>query len=273
VRSTISSVAVPGIRTRSTSRDCRSHHRGVRRFFPKGAARHLWLVVLAPVVVGLTIAIATRTWQPWSNTRSDSTEVRLFDPVPRGTLMPRFTKVSYERGTCNASSNVDPAPEVARCFSRRFILDPCWGALGDKLTCVVSPWSNQAVMLTVTRYTFFIGKPPHYKTIDWNPRSALPPPDAPFAEGHDTDNVVESQPPWAMQLENGDRCVMVSGATYTIAGQRANYICDPTGDFAQEADGAWVIGYPDKSRRLWEVAYLRADSSETRRTSVSMAWY
>ncbi len=219
--------------------------------------------------------MATGAWQPWhtASTRPERTNIHLFDPMlETGPLATHFSKVIHVNGSCNAESNVDPVPETSRCFAGNSIYDPCWGVLSTRVICVLTPWSTEVVVLTVQTYTFFVGKPPRWKTITWDPRSDEPPPSAPFGPGRPLD-VTKTEPAWALQLANGKRCIMVSGATYTVAGQRANYICSQTGDFYGPEAVDWVIGYPDRTRSPWDVAYLPAGQVDTETILVLDAWY
>jgi len=69
--------------------------------------------------------------------------------------------------------------------------------------------------------------------------------------------------PWALELANGERCTLLTGATAPIAGLRLNYGCD---------GGASVLGDIDRSQPLWVVNYLADGGYATTLVPVSAAW-
>jgi hypothetical protein len=128
-----------------------------------------------------------------------------------------------------------------RCITGNIILDPCFDSAArdpNIVVCADSPWAHSAVLLRLTE-------------------------PLPVAAG----NAGWEHPelPWALELANRDRCVVASGATFMVAGLRANYAC---------ATGAWVIGEVDRRRPPWSVFYLRSrDSSVLQAVGVRVAWY
>lgn len=233
-------------------------------------ARHLWLVILAPVVVGIvvavTVAILTGAWSPLGHDESLArTEVRLYAVSLFG--QPRALDIAgKDTGSCSRS-NVNPVPNAYHCVGNRFVYDPCFGDYGVDLVCVGSPWVESGIRFDVRRFRFFI--PETGRTVEWNPRGSAPFPDV--ARSGDGD-VTKAEPPWAVELANGQRCVLVSGATFVVAGQRGNYQCSKKTGF-NAGRGSWLLGEPDRVGPLWRASYLPDGAFETHQVEVEVAWY
>ena len=69
--------------------------------------------------------------------------------------------------------------------------------------------------------------------------------------------------PWALELANGERCTLLTGATAVLAGQRLNYGCE---------GGGYVLGEVDQRRQVWTVSYLAADAFASELVPVSVVW-
>lgn len=71
--------------------------------------------------------------------------------------------------------------------------------------------------------------------------------------------------PWALELVNGRRCILLTGATASVAGMRINYGCP---------DGAQVVGEIDRRLPRWRVFYGTATRSLFQeQVGVATAWY
>jgi hypothetical protein len=137
-------------------------------------------------------------------------------------------------------------------------------------------WKLIAVSHT-TSSTTPAGGPPRI-----NASSALIPPwERTFdPEHHPTDMAAYRRPslrrlpPWAIELANGQRCVFLSGATYTVAGMRANYSCNAKGGGLVDQNTGWIVGAPSWSRPLWSVLYAPNQTAKTfEEVDVYVAWY
>ncbi|MEK6275534.1 MAG: hypothetical protein AABM30_09370 [Actinomycetota bacterium] len=82
-------------------------------------------------------------------------------------------------------------------------------------------------------------------------------------------------PPWALELSNGERCIFTSGATFTVAGKRGNYFCPHGGRdrFGNQAE-AWVVGTPNRSLALWRALYAESREAQSfKEVTIYVAWY
>ena len=112
--------------------------------------------------------------------------------------------------------------------------------MGDEkqLACPVEgPWSQRVVLLTLT------------DALQNIPRKGLPP---------------EPTLPWAIELANGRRCSLFTGATAPVAGRRINYGCP---------GGFQVVGDIDRSSALLRVFFQAENASALEQVDVAVAWY
>lgn len=171
------------------------------------------------------------------------TQVRIFTPFVGGNLSIGLAVTSEVSGSCFASSVASSErPDAWRCTSDNAILDPCFeNLLGDDktLACAEDPFSANVVMLTLT--------------------SDLPDPTV-----TDEPDFMTSLP-WALELDNGQQCTLLTGATAPVAGMRINYGC---------TDGAQVVGEIDRTLPLWRVFYQAASKSlSLNQVGITTAWY
>lgn len=158
--------------------------------------------------------------------RRDAAHPHRDSPV-RAARLTNFRVADRDHGQCNLPSNVDPGvAEAHRCFGAdrhmfqghrvTYIHDPCMDILlppdrgKDRLACVANPWTRRVALFTVKTWTEPTRRPPYVRYVE-RPvyrRSSI-----------------GRSPAWALELENGQRCVFVSGATGVIADMRWNYFC------------------------------------------------
>jgi hypothetical protein len=151
-------------------------------------AKHLWLVMIAPIVVGvvsaLTTAMVTGDFRPWENRATlTRTELRLYTA---GTVfgLPAGMKITgTAKGVCNEDSNVLRVPEAHRCSGGKYICDPCLeaGTPDFSLVCVDAPWENKAIRFRPTAFYYLLrgkkyGKYGKYVKVPANNPSPAPPP-------------------------------------------------------------------------------------------------
>jgi hypothetical protein len=71
--------------------------------------------------------------------------------------------------------------------------------------------------------------------------------------------------PLQIRLTNGELCSFAGGATATVAGMRLNYGC---------ANGAWLVGSPNRSSAIWTILYLSSlKSSHASPMGITTAWW
>lgn len=191
------------------------------------------------LILAMTLAIAAGAQES-----PVATTVRIFTPFNAGGLVVGLASTAELSGSCFTSSVATPErPDAWRCSSDNAILDPCFqDILGDATTlaCAQEPFSANVVLLTLT--------------------AALPESGASASE-----TPAFSGLPWALELENGQQCTLLTGATAPIAGLRINYGC---------SDGSLVAGSMDRSLPVWRVFYQAATRSlSLDQTGVVTAWY
>jgi hypothetical protein len=175
------------------------------------------------------------------NVAASGTNVRYLLPYTPDGLNPALTVTGHETGACDVSAAAADRPDAWRCISTA-ALDPCFenpfGAVDPpiELACLNSPWSRDVVLFSST--------------------APLPREKDPAAEQAEA-------PPWALELANGVRCDLITGATAVYAGLRLNYGCTGQGV---------VIGEPDRGDPLWTVSYLPPNGLATERVAVTVAW-
>jgi hypothetical protein len=147
-----------------------------------------------------------------------------------------------ESGSCFTRSLASSTrPDAWRCSAGNAILDPCYQRImGDEkqLACPVGgPWPANIVLLTLTQ-------------------------PLPQEEGKEASR--DSALPWALELANGQRCTMFTGATAPVAGMRINYGCP---------GGFIVVGDIDRSQPLWRVFVEGEKSIALEQVDVTAAWF
>jgi len=131
------------------------------------------------------------------------TQIKLLTPFGQNGLSIGLAVTQRVNGDCFAPSVASPSrPDAWRCSSGNGILDPCYQRIlggENQLACPVGgPWPANVVLLTLT------------KPLPSEPRKE---------SGRDTTL------PWALELANGLRCTLFTGATAPVAGMRINYGC------------------------------------------------
>lgn len=194
--------------------------------------RLAWLLALG---VCLAMGFAQQT------VAAGPTQVRIFKPFnPNGDLVVGLAVTGKIEGSCWTESLAAPGrPDAWRCMAGNTIYDPCFASLaGSELACAQEPWAANAVLLTLH-----------------SPLPERTAPTGPLLTGL----------PWALELENGRRCTLLTGATTGIAGMRLNYGC--TGD-------TYAVGDIDRSLPRWRVFFgTQHRSLALDQVGVVTAWY
>jgi hypothetical protein len=177
--------------------------------------------------------------QPAAPTR---TQIKLLTPFGPAGLSIGMAVTEKVNGTCFAASAASPSrPDAWRCSSGNGILDPCYQRiLGDEkqLACPVGgPWPANVVLLTLTQ----------------------PLSNEPRKETNRADTL-----PWALELANGQRCTLMTGAMPPVAGMRINYGCP---------GGFQVVGDIDRTGPVWRVFSQGEKSIALEQVDVAVAWY
>jgi hypothetical protein len=168
-----------------------------------------------------------------------ATQVKLFAPIGPQGLNAGLTASQTLTGTCFGGSAKDPGRSDAwRCSPDSTIYDPCFTDPSNpgSLACAINPWSASVVMLQLSR---------------------------PLPTQFQNSDATGTALPWALELTNGQHCLILGGATVTIAGMRLNYGC-PAGS---------VAGDPDRTASFWKVFYQAGSASQLSQVNVAVAWY
>ena len=194
------------------------------------------LIVAFAMAAGLTALAAEPPAAP------ARTQIKLLTPFGPAGLSIGMAVTEKVNGSCFTSSNASASrPDAWRCSSGSGILDPCYQRiLGDEkqLACPVGgPWPANVVLLTLTQ----------------------PLPSEPRKEISRADTL-----PWALELANGQRCTLMTGAMPPVAGMRINYGCP---------GGFQVVGDIDRAGPVWRVFFQGEKSIALEQVDVAVAWF
>lgn len=172
---------------------------------------------------------------------SPATQVKFMTPFQSGHLGIGISVTSRGSGKCFAVSAASSSrPDAWRCMIDNAIHDPCFqNVMGDPnvLACPDAPWTANVSLLTLT------------SPLPAEKRGQL---------------VWKDNLPWALELANGQRCSLFTGATAPIAGMRINYGC---------SGGFIVVGDIDRSQPVWRVFFQGEKSIALEPVDVAVAWY
>ena len=212
-----------------------------------------WLLALLgtlSVLTALAPLAATgqeATPEPGASTPA-RTDIRYVIPYTPDGLNPALTVTDTLAGDCTAGSITAPdRPDAFDCLGDGFqVFDPCFenpfapiDGPGE-VACVLDPFGTEVVVLTIE------GGLPREK--------ATPQGDDPFAPW---------DLPWALELANGDRCTLLHGTLYPLAGQTVYYGCEQRGA---------ILGTVDHEQAVWTVNYLADGEVVSGLVDVTAAW-
>src|SRR4051812_13115791 len=158
---------------------------------------------------------------------------------PNGKLAPGFRVLATRHGRCGSSSTVDGRPGSWRCFSGRFLYDPCFAltrAGSRVVACPERPWSRRVVLLRLGRPT---GAWQHYRR--------------------------RTDYPWGIRTTTGKLCFSLAAtATGSVAGRRITYQCE---------GGGLLAGYVHRDRAQWTIRFARnAGVERTKQVGITDVW-
>jgi hypothetical protein len=177
-----------------------------------------------------------------SSSPQPRTQIKLLTPFGPNGLSIGMAVTEKVTGSCFTGSLASPSrPDAWRCSSGNGLLDPCYQRiLGDEkqLACPVGgPWPANVALLTLD------------KPLPTEPRKELS---------------RDSALPWALELANGQRCTLMTGAMPPVAGMRINYGCP---------GGFQVVGDIDRSSPVWRVFFQGQKSIALEQVDVNVAWF
>jgi hypothetical protein len=194
--------------------------------------------LLGIVFVCAVAALLVRAPTAASVTVQSSTQTRIFrafDPSGHSLL-----RTKTRHGSCSRGSVAINRRDAWRCAAHQ-IKDPCFsfGRRGGFVLCPDAPWKHTGLRLTLA--------------------ASLPRKDGnrgrPSRRAH----------PWGLELFDGRRCLIQTGATRAIGNQRANYACGNS--------EAWLWGNPDRNMQPWTVFSAPYDATALiGRAPIRRAW-
>jgi hypothetical protein len=214
------------------------------------------LAALLLVIVALPRAVVAQDATPaaesaTSVTTPARTDARIFLPFTADGLNSALTVASQETGVCAAGSlataSRDDAWECTSTADR--IYDPCFenpfatDAQQAQLACIASPFDGEVVLLT-------LDEPLQRQKAS----PVLAPGEA---------NLGAWELPWALELANGEQCLVLPDVELVLAGESVYYDC---------AGGGSILGDLNRGRPLWTVSYWANGAVGTTLTDVAVAW-
>ena len=167
------------------------------------------------------------------------TELIVFDPFDDGGVKPDITVTGRATGDCQASNLVSRNTDARRCFTDTSeVLDPCYVSPAQRpgvAVCISDPTTAEATELSVAS-------------------DAGPPVEQNGFAGD----------PWFIELETGQTCQLLGGATTELHGLRLNFACD---------DEVYLYGSPDRSQPVWRIRRQDPGDPELRMVPMRKAWY
>jgi hypothetical protein len=244
------------------------------------------LGLLAVLMGGPAVAVAQDgTPVPTTGVAIERTDVRYFVPFGPAGLSPTLEVTQEVSGTCSELSLADIGRGDAWFCSEAetgTIYDPCFeNTFGPPdgsatLACVSSPFAGEVVNFTTTEplrrekegapdVPNASAAPPPGQVVPIAPAAA---PGDPTADqtGDEMLAEVAIDPlsiPWAIELANGDRCGLLTGATAVVAGMRINYGCE---------GGGSIVGELDRSAAVWTANYYDEQALGTELVEVATVW-
>ena len=215
--------------------------------------RRLLVLAIALVVFvafgPMTVLGQEATPEP-DGTAPAQTDIRYVIPFGPDGLNAGLSVRETLTGTCIGDSiAVSDRADAFRCLGEGDqVYDPCFENSfapidePSEVACVTDPFGTEVVVLTVA---------------DPLPREKDAPP------GQEQDPFGPWDLPWAMELANGDRCTLLEGTLYQLAGQVVYYSC--------EQNGA-VLGVVDHDQPVWMVNYLADGEVVSSLVEVAAAW-
>lgn len=146
------------------------------------------------------------------------------------------------RGYCFSGSSTAARGDAWRCITGNELDDPCFStSIGaPSVICPAAPWQNTGVEIRLTKPL-----PSRYAN-------------------HEVPSL-HSQP-WALELYDGQRCLLASGASTTVEGRRLNYFCPINSHL-----GLW--GFPSRSTEPWTILAAPFTAKQlNQRATIRHAW-
>jgi len=192
------------------------------------------------IAMALLLAFACSMTVP-SRASDGVTVVSVYSPFNGKQLAKNLIVDATVRGSCwTGSIAMSGRSDAWRCMVGNDISDPCYaGYLSDDHVAVCGgPFSSHVEVIKLS---------------------------APLSSSDANQSTSTRGDPSALQLGDGARCEMITGATNAVNGMRLNYGC--------VGDKESVYGDPDRSTSLWKVHVMSTGGSKMRLVTVRIAWF
>jgi hypothetical protein len=190
----------------------------------------------------LVVGPGARSLSRFAIASTSRTELRIFMPFAPDGLARGYRVTERKRADCWIGSIASPnRPDAWRCSTPDgLILDPClenpFQPGTRELACAWSPWDRRLVVIRARQ---------------------LP-------EKYRNDGTLrEKARPWALELANGAKCLLITGTALISAGVRWGYGCG----------NGYASDEIDRSGRLWKVFFWSTGRVSAERATVVVAWY
>jgi hypothetical protein len=151
-------------------------------------------------------------------------------------------QTSTHSGRCWTGSSTAMRSDAWRCMTGNEIADPCFSANpnASSVVCPQGPWTSAGLRIRLT-------KPLPRKFANRGGPS------------------LRNQP-WALELGDGSRCLLDSGASSVIESERLNYFCG-----AASPEGLW--GLPNRHSEPWTILIAPFTATHlSERAAIVRAW-
>jgi serine/threonine protein kinase len=188
---------------------------------------------------GNSTPASTSTPRTTSTTPAPSpTQVQIFNVLsPSGSLAVHVTNTVS--GSCFTSSSAVARADAWRCTVGNNLVDPCFETGAEQVLCPIGgPFGGTGLLVN------------------------LP--------SNDLSNQVPNKDsgtkglPWAIELDNGWKCLAFTGATNVIDGQRLGYGC---------SNGAGLYGNPHRSSSVWTIYGAGAHANTISSEPIKAVWF
>lgn len=164
------------------------------------------------------------------------TKIAYVAPFQDGVVDPAYSIQKSVEGKCYSSIN-NPRGDAWRCTDTAGVVyDPCFSKKKDRniLACLTSPWDKKMVELKAPLPYIRVYRqesPEHYQ-------------------------------PWGLELSNGIKCSLATGATTEINHESVSYLC--------EKDTA-IIGGIHREKNRWVASWKHGYFTDW--MNIATAWY
>jgi hypothetical protein len=246
------------------------------------------VLIIASAAFGIG-SVAAQDGTPAAGTFAgvEYTNIRFFLPYTPDGLAPGLTVTAEASGVCLEQSLADVGRSDAWACADAMNneqFDPCFenpfGPMDEQneLICAESPFSTDVVRFTLTEPLRRQKEMAAENVAPAAPampddgtqrkakkdRRAADQPEPPVPASDVAEMVIHPYDiPWGLELANGERCSLLTGATGVMADERINYGCE---------SGGFVIGEVDRSGPVWMVSFLASDAYASDYVPVVVAW-